>query len=116
MAGIRTTAPLVTLYAICGGLCGLAGMMQSSRLSTVDPNSGVGMELSAIAACVIGGTSLRGGQGSVVRTFLGVLVISILQTGLAQLGATDPIKRIVTGGVIILSVLLDSLRKQSAIR
>jgi ribose transport system permease protein len=116
MAGIRTTAPMVTLYAICGGLCGLAGMMQSSRLSTVDPNSGVGMELSAIAACVIGGTSLRGGQGSVVRTFFGVLVISILQTGLAQLGATDPIKRIVTGGVIILSVLLDSLRKQPAIR
>jgi len=116
MAGIRTTAPMVTLYAICGGLCGLAGMMQSARLSTVDPNSGAGMELSAIAACVIGGTSLRGGQGSVVRTFFGVLVISILQTGLAQLGATDPIKRIVTGGVIILSVLLDSLRKQSAIR
>ncbi|MFM8571888.1 MAG: ABC transporter permease [Pirellula sp.] len=116
MAGIRTTPPLVYLYAICGCLCGLAGIMQSSRLSTVDPNSGVGMELSAIAACVIGGTSLRGGQGSVIRTFIGVLVISILQTGLAQMGATDPIKRVVTGGVIILAVLLDSLRKRSATR
>lgn len=113
MAGIRTTPPLVYLYAICGGLCGLAALMQSSRLSTVDPNSGVGMELSAIAACVIGGTSLRGGQGSVIRTFIGVLIISILQTGLAQMGATDPIKRVVTGGVIILAVLLDSLRKRS---
>ncbi|MFN5273844.1 MAG: ABC transporter permease [Planctomycetota bacterium] len=116
MAGVRTTPPLVYLYAICGGLCGLAAMMQSARLSTVDPNSGIGMELSAIAACVIGGTSLRGGQGSVFRTFIGVLIISILQTGLAQMGATDPIKRVVTGSVIILAVLLDSLRKRSADR
>ncbi|MFM2013824.1 MAG: Ribose transport system permease protein RbsC, partial [Planctomycetota bacterium] len=90
MAGVRTTPPLVYLYAICGGLCGLAAMMQSARLSAIDPNSGIGMELSAIAACVIGGTSLRGGQGSVFRTFIGVLIISILQTGLAQMGATDP--------------------------
>jgi branched-subunit amino acid ABC-type transport system permease component len=91
MAGVRTTPPLVYLYAICGGLCGLAAMMQSSRLSAVDPNSGIGIELSAIAACVIGGTSLRGGQGSVLRTFIGVLIISILQTGLAQMGATEPL-------------------------
>jgi len=116
MAGVRTTPPLVYLYAICGGLCGLAAMMQSARLSAIDPNSGIGMELSAIAACVIGGTSLRGGQGSVFRTFIGVLIISILQTGLAQMGATDPIKRVVTGSVIILAVLLDSLRKRSADR
>lgn len=116
MAGVRTTGPLVTLYAICGGLCGLAGLIQSSRLSSVDPNAGIGMELNAIAACVIGGTSLRGGQGSVVRTFIGVLIISILETGLAQMGATDPIKHIVTGSVIILAVLLDSLRQRSADR
>lgn len=116
MAGVQTTPPLVYLYAICGALCGLAGMMQSSRLATVDPNSGIGIELSAIAACVIGGTSLRGGQGSVFRTFMGVLVISILQTGLSQMGATDPIKRVVTGAVIILAVLLDSMRKRSDAR
>lgn len=116
MAGVRTTGPLVTLYAICGGLCGLAGLIQSSRLSSVDPNAGIGMELNAIAACVIGGTSLRGGQGSIVRTFIGVLIISILETGLAQMGATDPIKHIVTGSVIILAVLLDSMRQRSADR
>ena len=113
MAGIRTTPPLVYLYSLCGGLCGIAAIMQSSRLSTVDPNAGVGMELDAIAACVIGGTSLRGGQGSVIRTFLGVLVIAVLQTGLAQMGASDPIKRIVTGGVIILAVLADSMRNRT---
>ena len=111
MSGISTTPILVSLYCISGALCGVAAIMQSSKLSTVDPNAGVGMELSAIAACVIGGTSLRGGHGSVISTFFGVLVISILQTGLAQMGVSDPIKRMITGGVIILAVLLDAMRK-----
>lgn len=111
MSGIATTPVLVSLYCISGALCGVAAIMQSSKLSTVDPNAGVGMELSAIAACVIGGTSLRGGQGSVISTFFGVLVISILQTGLAQMGISDPIKRMITGGVIILAVLIDAMRK-----
>jgi ribose transport system permease protein len=112
MSGISTTPILVSLYCISGALCGVAAIMQSSKLSTVDPNAGVGMELSAIAACVIGGTSLRGGQGSVISTFFGVLVISILQTGLAQMGVSDPIKRMITGGVIILAVLIDAMRKR----
>ncbi len=112
MSGISTTPILVSLYCLNGALCGVAAIMQSSKLSTVDPNAGVGMELSAIAACVIGGTSLRGGQGSVISTFFGVLVISILQTGLAQMGISDPIKRMITGGVIILAVLIDAMRKR----
>ena len=112
MSGIATTPIFVSLYCISGALCGVAAIMQSSKLSTVDPNAGVGMELSAIAACVIGGTSLRGGQGSVISTFFGVLVISILQTGLAQMGISDPIKRMITGGVIILAVLIDAMRKR----
>ena len=112
MSGISTTPILVSLYCLSGALCGVAAIMQSSKLSTVDPNAGVGMELSAIAACVIGGTSLRGGQGSVISTFFGVLVISILQTGLAQMGISDPIKRMITGGVIILAVLIDAMRKR----
>jgi len=111
MSGISTTPILVSLYCISGALCGVAAIMQSSKLSTVDLNAGVGMELSAIAACVIGGTSLRGGHGSVISTFFGVLVISILQTGLAQMGVSDPIKRMITGGVIILAVLIDAMRK-----
>jgi ribose transport system permease protein len=68
------------------------------------------LELAAIAACVIGGTSLRGGSGSVINTFFGVLIVSVLQSGLAQMGASDPMKRIVTGLVIIFAVLVDSLR------
>tara|TARA_R110002095_G_scaffold212553_1_gene201951 strand:- start:69 stop:302 length:234 start_codon:yes stop_codon:yes gene_type:complete len=63
-------------------------------------------------ACVIGGTSLMGGRGSVINTFFGVLIIAVLQTGLAQIGATDPIKRVITGAVIIIAVLLDAARQR----
>ena len=68
------------------------------------------MELSAIAAVVIGGTSLAGGRGSVVNAFMGVLIISVMQTGLAQLGVSEPSKRIITGCVIVAAVMLDVYR------
>ena len=82
----------------------------TSRLGSSDPNAGAGLELSAIAAVVIGGTSLAGGRGSVVNTFFGVLVIATLEAGLAQVGASDPIKRVITGAVIVLAVILDAWR------
>ncbi|QDT27377.1 Ribose transport system permease protein RbsC [Gimesia panareensis] len=112
MSGIPTAPCSIAVFTISGLLCGLAGVMQTSRLSTADPNAAVGLELSAIAACVIGGTSLMGGRGSVVNTFFGVLIIAVLQTGLAQIGATDPIKRVITGAVIIVAVLLDAARQR----
>ena len=68
------------------------------------------MELAAIAAAVIGGTSLMGGRGSVLGAFAGVLIIAVLQNGLAQLGATEPTKRIITGAVIVIAVLIDRWR------
>lgn len=97
-------------FVILGALCGLGAIMQTSRLSTADPNSAVGLELSAIAAAVIGGTSLLGGRGSVVQTFLGVLVIAVLQTGLASVGVSEPMKRIITGSVIVWAVVADAIR------
>lgn len=111
MSGIRTSPYSITVFTISGLMCGLAGIMQTSRLSTADPNAAVGLELAAIAACVIGGTSLMGGRGSVINTFFGVLIIAVLQTGLAQIGASDPIKRVITGAVIIVAVLLDAARQ-----
>jgi ribose transport system permease protein len=69
-----------------------------------------------IAAVVIGGTSLMGGRGSVISTFFGVLVISVLEAGLAQIGASEPTKRIITGCVIIVAVVLDTLRERRAKR
>jgi ribose transport system permease protein len=112
MSGVRTKPITVTAFVISGLLCGLAALSQTSRLSSADPNAAVGLELYAIAACVIGGTSLMGGRGSVIATFIGVLIIAVLQTGLAQLGVDDAIKQMVTGGVIIMSVLLDALRRR----
>ena len=92
-------------------MAALGAVFQVARLSSADPNGGIGMELAAIAAVVIGGTSLMGGQGSVFRSFLGVLIIAVLQTGLAQVGATEPTKRLITGGVIVLAVVADVHRR-----
>jgi ribose transport system permease protein len=112
MSGIRTAGYSIAAFALSGFFCGLAGLSLTSRLSSADPNAAIGMELSAIAACVIGGTSLMGGRGSVIGSFLGVLIIAVLQTGLAQLGVSDANKQIITGGVIVLAVLLDALRSR----
>ncbi|MDG2220154.1 MAG: ABC transporter permease [Rubripirellula sp.] len=112
MSGIRATPYAIAVFAISGLMCGMAGLAQTSRLSTADPNGAVGIELAAIAACVIGGTSLMGGRGSVVSSFIGVLIIQVLQTGLAQIGVSDANKQIITGSVIVLAVLLDALRNR----
>ena len=110
MSGIRTWPYLVSVFALSGCLCALGGWSLTSRLATVDPNAAIGMELSAIAACVIGGTSLMGGRGTVIGTFLGVIIMQVLQRGLAQMGVEDANKQIITGIVIIVAVLVDSLR------
>ncbi len=110
MSGVNTVPYSVIVFAVSGLLCGLAAIMRTTLLPSTDPETGVGIELAAIAACVIGGTSLMGGRGSVIHTFFGVLIISVLQTGLAQIGAAEGTKRIVTGSVIIVAVLLDAAR------
>ena len=115
-SGIKPWPTKIAVFAIAGLLSGLAGIFQSSRLGSVDSNAGVGIELAAIAAVVIGGTSLMGGRGSVLSTFLGVLIIKILQSGLSQWGASDPVKRIITGGVIIVAVVVDVGRRWLAAR
>ena len=112
MSGIRAAPYSIAVFMLSSLLCGLAGLAQTSRLATADPNAAIGMELAAIAACVIGGTSLMGGRGSVISSFLGVLIIAVLQTGLAQLGASDANKQIITGSVIIVAVLLDAIRRR----
>ncbi|MBA2113579.1 ABC transporter permease [Bremerella alba] len=112
MSGIRTAPYSIAVFTLSGLLCGLAGIAQTSRLSSSDPNAAIGLELSAIAACVIGGTSLMGGRGSVISSFIGVLIISVLQTGLAQVGVSDANKQIITGSVIVVAVLVDALRSR----
>lgn len=112
MSGIRSAPYSIAVFGISGLMCGLAGLAQTSRMSTADPNGAIGDELDAIAACVIGGTSLMGGRGSVISSFIGVLIIQVLQTGLAQIGVSDANKQIITGVVIVVAVLLDAVRSR----
>jgi ribose transport system permease protein len=114
LAGVDPRPLKVFVFILMGALAALAGLMQISRLEAADPNAGVGMELQVIAAVVIGGTSLMGGRGSVLNTFFGVLIVAVLEAGLAQVGASDPAKRVITGCVIIVAVLLDVYRNRKA--
>ncbi len=110
-SGVKTRGIHFFVFSLAGALTGLAAIMHTARLSAVDPNAGLGLELEAIAAVVIGGTSLAGGRGSVLRTTFGVLIIAVLGNGLAQVGAQEPTKRLITGLVIVAAVILDHYRK-----
>jgi ribose transport system permease protein len=110
LSGIDPRPIVAAVFGVSGALAGLAGVFHLAYLESADPNSGIGLELSAVAAVVIGGTSLMGGRGSVVSSFLGVLIIAVLQSGLAQVGASEPVKRIVTGAVIVAAVIIDARR------
>lgn len=113
LSGVDPRPTRIAVFALAGLLSGLGGIFHASRLVAADPNAAVGLELSAIAAVVLGGTSLMGGRGSVVRSFFGVLVIAVLQSGLAQIGASEPAKRVVTGAVIVAAVVADAYRNRT---
>ncbi|MBI1318352.1 MAG: ABC transporter permease [Candidatus Hydrogenedens sp.] len=115
LSGIAPRRVKLIVFTLCGALVGLASVFHTARLSAADPNTGFGFELEAIAAVVIGGTSLSGGRGSVGRSLFGVLVIAILGSGLAQAGAQEPAKRLITGLVIVAAVILDRYRRPGAV-
>jgi ribose/xylose/arabinose/galactoside ABC-type transport system permease subunit len=106
--GFDTTA----IYSLGGMLTGLAGMIEASRLMTGQPAAGNGYELQAIAAVVIGGGSLHGGEGSVVGTLIGALIMGLLSNGSDLLGVSPYLQQAIIGGVIILAVTVDELRKR----
>lgn len=110
LSGIDTRRVRLKVFMLCSVLAAGAAILNVSRLASADPNGGTGIELQAIAAVVIGGTSLMGGRGSVVGSFFGVLIIALLENGLAQVGAQEPTKRLITGAVIVLAVIVDQLR------
>ena len=112
LSGIDPRPVKVAVFALCGLLTGLAAVIHTSRQISADPTAGSGFELQAIAAVVIGGTSLMGGRGSVVRSLFGVLIIAVLDAGLAQVGVQDHVKRLITGSVIIAAVILDYYRQR----
>lgn len=110
LSGIDTRRVKLTVFTLCGFLAALAAVGATAQMGAVDPNIGTGFELNAIAAVVVGGTSLMGGRGSVVNSFFGVLVFAVLLAGLVQVGAGDPTKRLITGVVIVAAVILDYYR------
>jgi ribose transport system permease protein len=111
LSGINPRRVKLIVFTVGGLLVGLASILHTARLSASDPNTGVGFELEAIAAVVIGGTSLTGGRGSVMRSLFGVLVIAALGSGLVQAGAAEHTKRLITGMVIVGAVILDRYRR-----
>lgn len=110
LSGIDPRPVKLAVFMLTGLLVALAGVIDTARFQSANPNAGLGLELQAIAAAVIGGTSLMGGRGSIVATFFGVLIIAVLNSGLAAIGARDETKRLVTGAVIIAAVILDQYR------
>jgi ribose transport system permease protein len=114
LCGVRVTRRKITVYAIAGGLAGLAGVLEFSRLSVGDPTVAVGLELDVIAAVIIGGGSLAGGKGSVVGTLAGAAIMVVIQVGCSQQGLPNWVQQIVTGGIIVLAVGLDQWRRAAA--
>jgi ribose transport system permease protein len=111
-AGVPVSFHTTAVYAVCGLLTGLAGMVESSRLMTGQPTAGQGYELQAIAAVVIGGGSLRGGEGSVIGTLIGAMIMGLLANGSDLLGISPYLQQAIIGAVIILAVFLDEIRKR----
>lgn len=110
--GIPVAFHTTAVYAIGGMFTGLAGMIESSRLMTGQPTAGQGYELQAIAAVVIGGGSLRGGEGSVPGTLIGAFIMGLLANGSDLLGISPYLQQAIIGAVIVLAVFLDEVRKR----
>ncbi|WP_152044713.1 ABC transporter permease [Aureimonas psammosilenae] len=112
LSGVDTDRWKIAVYALAGGICGVAGLLIASRLNSAQPALGQGYELDAIAAVVIGGTSLSGGRGTIVGTLIGALIISVLANGLRILSVAQEWQTVVTGAIIILAVYTDMLRRR----
>jgi ribose transport system permease protein len=111
-AGVRVSRYQIMFYVFLGALAGLAGAVESARLVTGQPTAGEGYELRVIAAVVIGGGSLSGGQGSVVGTIVGALIMGVLSNGANLLGISSFTQQIVIGAVIVLAVTFDEFQRR----
>ncbi|MEP9397016.1 ABC transporter permease [Mesorhizobium sp. KR2-14] len=111
LSGVNTDRWKIAVYALAGSICGIAGLLIASRLNSAQPALGQGYELDAIAAVVIGGTSLSGGRGTIIGTLIGALIISVLANGLRILSVAQEWQTVVTGSIIILAVYTDILRR-----
>ncbi|WP_210254880.1 ABC transporter permease [Methylocapsa sp. S129] len=112
LSGVNVDRWKIAIYGLGGSICGVAGLLIASRLNSAQPALGQGYELEAIAAVVIGGTSLSGGAGTILGTIIGAFIMSVLTNGLRILSVAQEWQTVVTGVIIILAVYADILRRR----
>ncbi|MBN7794293.1 ABC transporter permease [Microbacterium esteraromaticum] len=112
LSGVNTRRWTIFVYMFAGAFVGVAGVVIASRLDSAQPQIGMGYELQAIAAVIIGGTSLLGGRGSIVGTVIGALIMSVLVNGLRIMSIQTEWQNVVVGVVVLLAVFFDSLRNR----
>ena len=114
LSGVNVVRWKIIIYTMAGLFVGIAGVLAASRLSSAQPVGGMGLELEAIAAVVIGGTSLQGGKGSIVGTVIGALIVAVLTNGLRVISVPQEWQSVVVGCVILVAVYVDMLRRKGA--
>jgi putative xylitol transport system permease protein len=112
LSGVRTKSIILWSYVFCGFCTALAGVVLSARLNAGEPVAGVGYELDAIAAVVIGGTSLAGGRGTIMGTVIGALVIGVINNGLNLLNVHSYWQMVAKGAIIVLAVIIDQYKRR----
>lgn len=116
LSGHNTSMYKIAAYVLCGAMVGIAAILYMLRLNIASPILGAGFELNAIAAVVIGGTSMSGGKGSLIGTFLGACITGVLNNGLLLLGMGDFARQMVTGVIIVAAVILDTYRAKFSVK
>lgn len=112
LCGVPVDRVKVIVYSLGGAFAGVAGILQFSRLTVGDPTVATGVELDVIAAVVIGGGSLNGGEGSIAGTIVGALIMTVIRSGCAQMGLPNWVQEMVTGVIIVIAVALDRWRQR----
>jgi ribose transport system permease protein len=113
LCGVRVGWITASAYGVSGLLAGLGGLVMASRLGTGDAKYGMMYELYVIAAVVVGGTSLRGGHGSMFGTLIGALIIAVIENGMNLMQIDSYAQKVVFGGIILMAVLIDQLRRKT---